>query len=190
MTGEPEAGKESTAPDVGKESTAPDAGKENSPSKARSFTVRPAIPENLLRLIRKLQKNYHFFSDMSEEEISDFLKMCKQETYEEGQNIFSEGDSADHFYLLVSGEIIISIKTNEVARLEAGEVFGEMALLEEIPRTATASAASHSVLFYIPVNALSTKLPFLAYKVLLGVAHQMSARLREANEHFKIPKKN
>jgi CRP-like cAMP-binding protein len=165
------------------------AGKGTDPSQVRSLNISPAIPENLLRLIAKLQKNYHFFSDMSEFEVSDFLKMCKQETYEEGQKIFSEGDSADHFYLLVSGEIIISIKENEVARLEAGEVFGEMALLEEIPRTASASAASHSVLFFIPVKALSTKLPALAYKVLLGVAHQMSARLREANEHFKIPKK-
>ncbi len=159
------------------------------PSQVRELKIQEAIPEALLRLIHKLQKNYHFFSDMSEEEVSIFLRMCKQEAYDEGNKIFSEGDSADHFYLMVSGEIIISIKGEEVTRLEAGEVFGEMALLESIPRTATATAGQHSVLFYIPVKALSSNMPSLAYKVLLGVAEQMSARLREATEHIKIPKK-
>ncbi len=165
-------------------------GKPDKPVQAKTLKFRPAIPEQLRRLIHKLQQNYHFFSEMTEDEVSDFLKMCKQEPYEEGQNIFSEGESADHFYLIVSGEIIISIKGAEVARLEAGEVFGEMALLEKIPRTATASAATKSVLFFIPVGALSTKLPALAHKVLLGVVQQMSARLREANEHIRIPKKS
>ena len=165
-------------------------GKPDKPAQARTMKFRPAIPEKFHRLINKPQRNYHFFSEMTEDEVSDFLGMCKQETYEEGQNIFSEGESADHFYLIVSGEIIISIKGAEVARLEAGEVFGEMALLEKIPRTATASAATNSVLFFIPVKALSTKLPALAHKVLLGVVQQMSARLREANEHIKIPKKS
>jgi CRP-like cAMP-binding protein len=158
-------------------------------SEVREFKVQPAIPPDLLRLIQKLQQNYAFFSEMSEIEIGGFLKMCKQEAYEEKQTIFSEGDNADHFYLLVSGEVSISIKENEVARLEPGEIIGEMALLEDIPRTATVSAVKKSVLFFIPVKALSTKLPSMAYKVLLGVAQQMSARLREANEHLKIPKK-
>ncbi len=155
----------------------------------RDFKVQPAIPPDLLRLIQKLQQNYAFFSEMSEIEIGGFLKMCKQESYKEEQKIFSEGDDADHFYLLVSGEVSISIKGNEVARLEPGEIFGEMALLEDIPRTATVTAVKQSVLFFIPVKALSAKLPSLAFKVLLGVAQQMSARLRKTNEHLKIPKK-
>ncbi len=158
-------------------------------SQVRDFKVQPVIPTDLLRLIQKLQQNYAFFSEMSEVEVNDFLKMCKQESHKEEQKIFSEGDNADHFYLLVSGEVSISIKGSEVARLEPGEIFGEMALLEEIPRTATVTAVKQSVLFFIPVKALSTKLPSLAYKVLLGVAQQMSARLRKTNEHLKIPKK-
>ena len=165
-------------------------GKPDKPVQARTMEFRPAIPEQLLRLIKKLQRNYHFFSEMTEDEVSDFLRMCKQESYKEEQKIFSEGDEADHFYLLVSGEVSISIKGSEVARLEPGEIFGEMALLEDIPRTATVSAVKHSVLFFIPVKALSTKLPALAHKVLLCVVQQMSARLREANEHIRIPKKS
>jgi CRP-like cAMP-binding protein len=159
------------------------------PPPVRAVKFRPAIAPQLHSLIRKLQRNYRFFSDMTEDEISDFLRMCKQETYEEGKKIFSAGESASHFYLLVSGEISIIINEKEVARLEPGEVFGEMALVEKIPRTATAVAAGHSVLFFIPVKVLSQRLPALAYKVLLSVAEQMSARLRNANELITIPKR-
>ncbi len=44
-------------------------------SQVRDFKVQPAIPADLLRLIQKLQQNYAFFSDMSEIEVSDFLRM-------------------------------------------------------------------------------------------------------------------
>ena len=179
MSGEADAGASPSA----------EGGNPQNPPQARPLKIRPAISPQLHSLIHKLQKNYHFFSDMTEDEVSEFLRMCKQETYKEGKKIFSEGDSADHFYLLVSGEISIIINEKEVARLEPGEVFGEMALLENIPRSATAVSAVHSVLFFIPVKALSQRLPALAYKVLLGVAEQMSARLREANEHIAVPKK-
>jgi CRP/FNR family transcriptional regulator, cyclic AMP receptor protein len=166
---------------------------ENDPAGAkapqgRTLKARPIIPANLLKLIHKLQKNYNFFSEMSEGEISDFLRMCKQETYEPSAVIFKEGASADHFYLIVSGEVVIEMDDKEVARLHAGEVLGEMALLENIPRTATATASETTILFFIPVRVLNTRMPTLAYKVLLGVAQQMSARLREANENIVIPK--
>ncbi len=161
---------------------------ETETSESPSLKIRPAIPANLVKLIHKLQHNYHFFSEMSEEEISDFLGMCKQETYEPGSVIFKEGANADHFYLMVSGEVVVTIDGKEVARLLAGEVLGEMALLENIPRTATATAFKTTVLFFVPVRVLNTRMPILAYKVLLGVAQQMSARLREANEHIVIPK--
>lgn len=170
------------------DSRSSEGGSPNNPEQVRDVKFRPAISPQLERLIRKLQKNYHFFEDMTEDEVSDFLRMCKQETYEDGEKIFSIGDSADHFYLLVSGEVAITIKESEVARLEPGEIFGEMALLENIPRTATAESNGHSVLFFIPVTALSKNLPKLAYKVLRSVAEQLSARLREANEHIMIPK--
>ncbi|HBK80315.1 MAG TPA: hypothetical protein DDZ83_11725 [Nitrospinae bacterium] len=65
--------------------------------------------------------------------------LCKKESYEADQVVFREGDIADHFYLVLSGEIAITIGETEVARMELGQIFGEMALLEHIPRTAPPS---------------------------------------------------
>ncbi len=146
----------------------------------RKLAIRPVLPPQVQRLIGKLKKNYSFFSDMDENEISDFIRLCSQESYEPGQTIFSKGDVATVFYLVVLGEVKITIEGEAVATLAPGEIFGEMAVLEDIPRTASASAVGITVLLSVAVNVLTSKMPVLANKVLLSVAQQMSARLRRA----------
>lgn len=67
-----------------------------------------------MKPIRKFQHNCRFFSKMSEEEISDFLGMGKQATYGPGNVIFKEGVIAGHFYLMVSGKVVVRIVGKEV----------------------------------------------------------------------------
>jgi len=136
-------------------------------------------------MIAKLRRNYGFFSEMGEDDVVAFLRMCEQVGFEKGQAIFRQGDAADHFYLIVEGEVAISIRDQEIARLGSGHVFGEMALLERTPRTATATAAEPTRLFSISAGVMSAKTPSLAYKVLLGIAQQMSEKLRETNTHIR-----
>ena len=100
------------------------------------------------------------------------------------QVVFREGDIAEHFYLVLSGEIAITIGETEVARMELGQIFGEMALLEHIPRTAT--AVGQVALFYIPAEIVNTKIPNLALKVLINIARQISEKLRESNTHIQV----
>jgi CRP-like cAMP-binding protein len=134
-------------------------------------------------LIEKLRANYRFFSDMAEAEIVAFLRLCRQVGYDEGQGIFRQGDSAKDFFLVISGEVVISIREREMARLGPGHVFGEMSLLERIPRTASAAAAKPTRVFAVPAAVMSEQAPLLAYKVLLGIAQEMSERLRVLNAH-------
>ncbi len=62
-----------------------------------------------------------------------------------------------------------------------GHIFGEVALLEHIPRTATAAAVEDTELFEIPADIVSLVMPGLALKISLHIARQMSEKLREAN---------
>ncbi|MEK6709088.1 MAG: cyclic nucleotide-binding domain-containing protein [Nitrospinota bacterium] len=135
-------------------------------------------------IIRKLQANYAFFSAMTEKEMAAFLRLCKQVAYEKGQAIFHQGESAQDFYLVISGEVVITLRDRELARLGPGRIFGEMSLLESLPRTASAAAAAAVRAFTIPAAVMSEKTPALAYKVLRGVALQMSEKLRETNAHL------
>jgi CRP/FNR family cyclic AMP-dependent transcriptional regulator len=60
--------------------------------------------------------------------------------YRAGQIIFREGDAGDYMYIVKSGEVDIRIRDRLAETIVQGGVFGEMALLDEAPRSATALA--------------------------------------------------
>lgn len=64
--------------------------------------------------------------------------------FPKGQRIFSAGDPADAMYVVLEGEVEISIRGKVVETLGPGGVLGEMALIERAPRTATATATAGS----------------------------------------------
>jgi CRP-like cAMP-binding protein len=132
-------------------------------------------------VIKKLQKNYSFFAELEEREVHELLASCRGITCEKGRVLFKEGDIGDRFFLVLSGEIVISKSSRELARMTPGHIFGEVALLEHIPRTATAAAVEDTELFEIPADIVSLVMPGLALKISLHIARQMSEKLREAN---------
>lgn len=102
-------------------------------------------------------------------------------TYQDGETIFAEGDRGDFLYYIVEGEVEIGRKGKSLNMLGKGEIFGEMALLDESPRSATATAKGE-----VKAAAINQKrflqmvagTPFFAVQV----RQLMAARLRQRNE--------
>jgi len=78
------------------------------------------------------------------------LNNLHRETYPAGEIIFREGDSGDSAYLIEEGSVEVSVSSTQNSRLGRGELFGEIALIDQQPRTATVRAIEKTTLIPIP----------------------------------------
>ena len=102
--------------------------------------------------------------------------------FSEGETIFKSGDTGDCMYAIVEGTVNIKINGAVVERLTAGGVFGEMALIDSSPRSATAVAASDCTLAAVDENRflrLVELTPHFALQMMRVITH----RLRRSSSH-------
>jgi CRP/FNR family transcriptional regulator, cyclic AMP receptor protein len=112
------------------------------------------------------------------------------EAYKSGATIFSEGDSGDKFYLIVEGAVRISrfvpgMGEEALAVLRAPAYFGEMSLIDDAPRSATAVCHEKCRLFVVHRRDLEDLLFVdrdLAYELLWNWVRTLSRRLRATND--------
>lgn len=120
---------------------------------------------------------------MSEEAIdfSLLLKLgAKEVTFKAGDTIFTVGDEADELFIIEQGEVDIRLGNRLLATLGENSIFGEMALIDDKPRSASAVAATDVKL--VPVSEkqflfLVSHTPFFALRVMRVLA----GRLRTSN---------
>ncbi|MEK6710072.1 MAG: cyclic nucleotide-binding domain-containing protein [Nitrospinota bacterium] len=158
---------------------------ENQPKEMEDFQLTREGTHTIEDLFAKLRGSYSFFSEMSQQELVWFLRLCSRRSYEAGEVIFQEGEIGDCFFLIVFGEVTITRKDAAVAKLRDGNCFGEMAVLERAPRNATATATGKTLVFCVERDILTNVSPSLGFKVAAGLARDLSQKLREADKKIK-----
>jgi CRP/FNR family transcriptional regulator, cyclic AMP receptor protein len=103
--------------------------------------------------------------------------------FKAGSVVFREGDEARELFVIKSGQVRIQIGNKTVTELGADSIFGEMALIDNEPRSATAIAVTEAEL--VPVSEkqflfLVSQTPYFALKVMRVLAQ----RLRATNKTF------
>jgi diguanylate cyclase len=78
------------------------------------------------------------------------LKNLHREIFPAGEIIFKEGDPGNSAYIIEEGIVEVSVSSTQQTRLGKGELFGEIALIDQQPRTATVRAVENTVLIPIP----------------------------------------
>jgi CRP-like cAMP-binding protein len=64
-----------------------------------------------------------------------------------GESVIREGEYGDRFYVVVEGELDVTCERGAYPAVSAGDVFGEIALLQDVPRTATVTARDECLLY-------------------------------------------
>lgn len=124
------------------------------------------------------------FNDTSQTESSYMKKLMRHygKTFHQGEHIFKRGDSTSHLYYVMSGQIKLWQRDNLIRTIEAGEYFGEMALLSNTPTIADALVTSaQAEIVLIDANNIETLLldePKVAMKFL----RQMATKLQKRNQ--------
>jgi CRP-like cAMP-binding protein len=115
------------------------------------------------------------------------LPIATYETYQDGQIIFEEGSHGDWIYAIESGAVELSKKVAAgravITVLQSGDIFGEMAFLARIPRTATARAVGETTVGLVDRTFLDAEYNKLSqyFQVILRT---LSLRLKRATEQL------
>jgi CRP/FNR family cyclic AMP-dependent transcriptional regulator len=140
-------------------------------------------------MLEFLQK-VNLFETLSVNELEKIEKISRIEAFAKDTVIFKEGDPGDRCYVITNGDVRISkfisnIGEEALAILKPGDYFGEMALIDNFPRSAHAIANTDVALLAISKTDLDKILIMdreLGYKLLWAFTKTLSKRLRETNE--------
>ena len=97
----------------------------------------PAVAERAALL-----RAHPIFQPLAEGTLEQLARALKPVALVSGAAVIRQGDHGDRVYVVVSGDLDVEVDGRAGARLGAGDVFGEIALLRDVPRTATVRAAT------------------------------------------------
>lgn len=130
-------------------------------------------------------KKSTMFSEVNTEDLRVVAQALEEVAYFKGDRVFDINYQGDNMFVILKGKVGISIHhdpeaTDFVATLEAGECFGEMGMLDDQPRSATAHVLEDAKMLALEkarLRGLIIQYPELA----LGMMRSLSLRLRSTN---------
>jgi CRP-like cAMP-binding protein len=131
------------------------------------------------------------FSEFTAGELETFCSLTESVEVKAGDLIVRQDEEGDSMFVLMKGTASVIHRANgkrfELARLGPGDFFGELALVDEGPRSADVEALEDCTLVKIPqsvIRALAGVYPSAAFKLLVAVGRVLVARMRKGNQKY------
>ncbi len=121
------------------------------------------------------------FADLSKRELDQLARTGRVVDHAEGHTVVTEGEKGVGFHLILDGEARVTKKGRTVAKLGAGQWFGEVSMIDGGPRTATVIAGTALRTFGVAswdFHPLLKSSPTITFKLLVT----MCSRLRDAEK--------
>jgi CRP/FNR family transcriptional regulator len=122
------------------------------------------------------------FSTLNKKELQELAKSCQERSYPAGTTILSQGDTGVGLYVLKSGKVRVIQANNpdraetELAVVGPGDVLGEMALLDDLPRSASVVAIDDVTALLLPIwefRSILRSHPDIALKLLAVLSRRL-----------------
>ena len=141
--------------------------------------------------IRDILRKAALFREFNDAEMDEFLGLLDPKDYTPGECVVRQDDVGDCMYLVVRGRTrVVHHKDGrriELAILESGDFFGEIALVDHGPRSADVEAVDDCQLLQISqasISALAGVYPSAAFKFLIAIGRSLVDRLRQSNRRY------
>jgi len=136
----------------------------------------------------RLLASVPFFAGLGPADLALIAAAAREESYEPGATIFREGDPADRFYIILAGTVEVWKDYGEeqrdmIAEHGTGHLFGEMAVVDELPRSATVIARDAVRLLSVRRDEFRTIVASNG-AIALSITRSVSAMVRASNENF------
>jgi len=135
----------------------------------------------------EIMKQVEIFQELTDAQLSSISKISKQEAYTKGETICTQGSPGDKMYVISNGQVEIVIRdakghSYSALYLGVGQVVGEMALIDQGPRSATVIAAEAGTIVHSIPTGEFTKLckedTAIGYVMMRNLAMDLSFKLR------------
>ena len=139
--------------------------------------------------IESLMEEIPLFEGLSSRDLDAVISILHRREYEADEVLFRQGNPGVGMFIIQSGaiDIVYDPTGDTLATLEDGDFFGELALLNETPRSASAIAREPSVLFGLfrpDLLGLLDRKPSLGVDLLLRMSRVISERLIQSNDEL------
>ena len=149
-------------------------------------------PDPDLTMVRDILRAVPFFRELTQPELDLLVALGRVVAYPKNMVVFKEGDKGEALYVVIEGAVRIVKHAPEawdgtMAFIESGGCFGEMALVDDFPRSATAITQEDCTVLFLGREAvldLFREEPVIGRKILSAFCRSLSLRLRQASDRI------
>ncbi|HEX8507363.1 MAG TPA: cyclic nucleotide-binding domain-containing protein, partial [Hymenobacter sp.] len=151
-----------------------------------AMSHRSAVEEARVSALERVVvlKSTALFAQTPENVLSSIVPIMKEVTFQEGQEIFAKGEIGTSLFILHDGQVGIFNGNQQLATFGPGDYFGELALLDTEPRSASAAALSQVLAFRIDQEDFYDVMEERA-EVLRNMLRMLCQRIRQQNEKMR-----
>ena len=126
-------------------------------------------------------KGVDLFKDISGQEVSNIAQIAKEREFSADETIMNHGDNGDSMFIIISGSVKVHIDDKELTTLSKGDCIGEMALLDQEPRSASITTKEETTLLEIYgedfYDLMASRMD-----IMQGIVKVLSRRIRKNNQ--------